>query len=144
MADHLLTKNIEIRTKAAITRAWTDLEPKVAIWLASGGLLSAVNVALHYYGVINVPYWVPIVVTYLGGFLAAYFKKTTVRVPSVADGEAAANTAVTAGIAAYVESGGNKAIALKTGLTAGANAIVADLPALSTEEPTEGTATPSA
>lgn len=86
---------VEVRTKAAITRAWTDLEPKFVAWLGTGGLLSAITVVLHYFGVLNVPFWVPIAATYLGGAVVAYLKHTTVKIPSTAD---AASAAVTAGI----------------------------------------------
>jgi len=80
--------------KTAFTRAWNDIEPKVLAWLATGGLLTAVTVVLHYFGVLDIPFWVPIVVTYVAGFVAAYLKKSKVAVIQ-SDGDHEAAPAVT-------------------------------------------------
>lgn len=80
MADHETTI-----VKTALTRAWTDIEPKVLAWIAAGGLLTVITIIIGYVDpTFPIPVWVAPVVTYVGGLIAAYLKRSTVKVPAQA------------------------------------------------------------
>lgn len=80
-------------TKTTISRAWTDIDPKIAAAFLSGGVASAVLIALHFAG-IGVPSSVEVLIgvacTIIGGYLKASTHKgdllAKVKVDGLRDG----------------------------------------------------------
>jgi hypothetical protein len=89
MADH----DAGDVTKVAITRAWTDLSPKVIAFLTGSGV---VVVATYIAGLFDITLagWQIGLITLLAGGLAGYIKKGTIAVPSLAESSAAQNAAL--------------------------------------------------
>lgn len=73
-----MTATIKTDVKSTIVRTWTDIDPKVAAAFLSGGVASAVLIALHFAG-IAVPSSVEVLIgvacTIVGGYLKASTRK---------------------------------------------------------------------
>lgn len=81
MAEH----EAETVVKTAITRAWNDFEPKFVAWVTAGGLLTAATLVYYYLDPKStLPVWVAPVITYLGGLIVSYLKRSAVKSPVVA------------------------------------------------------------